>query len=65
MENNEEEAIKRLLESQYVGVLPPQHLKASIMRTIDFLKTLKELSLLYTKVPLYVLKQWKIKGAGK
>lgn len=62
MEINEEEKLKRLLESQYADVMAPQRLKASIMSTIEFIKTLKELALLYTEVPLHLLSQHKIEG---
>ena len=57
MEINEEEEIKRLLESQYIDVLPPEHLKASIMSMIEFIKMLKELGLLYTDGLLSVFRQ--------
>jgi len=62
MEINEEEEIRRLLESQYIDVLPPQRLKVSIMRTIEFINTFKELCFLYTKGTLYLLGQWKTEG---
>lgn len=62
MEINEEEVIKRLLEAQYIDVLPPQRLKVSIMRTIEFINTVKELCFLYTKGTLYLLRQWKSEG---
>jgi len=54
---NEEEKIKRLLESQYIDVLPPEHLKASIMSMVEFIKMLKELGLLYTDGLLSVFRQ--------
>lgn len=54
---NEEEEIKRLLESQYIDVLPPEHLKAGIMSMIEFIKMLKELGLLYTDGLLSVFRQ--------
>lgn len=54
---NEEEEIKRLLEAQYIDVLPPEHLKASIMSMIEFIKMLKELGLLYTDGLLSVFRQ--------
>jgi len=57
MEINEEEEIKRLLESQYIDVLPPEYLKASIMSVIEFIKMLKELGLLYTDAILSVFRQ--------
>ena len=59
---SENEIIRRLLESEYTDVLPPQHLKASIMGMIELIETLKELALLYTKVPLHLLSQLKPKG---
>ena len=59
---NEEEEIKRMLESQYEGVLPPETLKAKIFANIELMKTLKELSLLYTGGLLYALGQWKTEG---
>lgn len=49
---NEDEAMKRFLESQYTDVYPPQRLKVAIMQTIEVIKTLKELCLLYTKASL-------------
>ena len=62
MHNKEDEIIKRLLESQYADVMPPQRLKSSIICTIEFIKTLKELALLYTEVPLRLLSQHKTEG---
>jgi hypothetical protein len=55
---NEDEAIKRLLESRYIDVYPPQRLKATIMQTIEFIKTLKELCLLYSEASFTTL--WNI-----
>lgn len=57
MEINEEEEIKRLLESQYIDVLPPEYLKASIMSMVEFIKMLKELGLLYTDALLSAFRQ--------
>jgi len=54
---NEEEEIKRLLESQYIDVFPPEHLKTSIMSMVEFIKMLKELGLLYTDGLLSVFRQ--------
>jgi len=54
---NEEEEIKRLLESRYIDVLPPEHLKASIMSMIEFIKTFKELCVLYTDALLSIFRQ--------
>ncbi|MEA3358997.1 MAG: hypothetical protein U9R17_06285 [Thermodesulfobacteriota bacterium] len=62
MEINKEEKIKSLLEAQYADVIPPENLKISIMRTIEFIKILKELGLLYTKGTMYLLKQLKTEG---
>ena len=62
MKTSEDKIIRRLLESEYTDVLPPQHLKASIMGMIELIKTLKELVLLYTKVPLDLFSQSKPKG---
>ena len=62
MEINENEEMKRLLESQHEGVLPPQTLKPRVFATIELMKTLKELSLLYTGGLLYALGQWKREG---
>lgn len=52
---NEVEAIKNLLESRYVDVTPPQQLKMTIMQTIEFIRILKELGILYTEVLLDAL----------
>lgn len=62
MMTSEDEIIRRLLESQYADAMPPQRLKAGIMGTIELIKTLKELALLYTKVPLDLLSQLKPEG---
>ena len=62
MKINDDEAIKKILESQYINVLPPQHLKTSIMRTIELVKIFEELCSLYTKGILYLFRQWKIEG---
>jgi hypothetical protein len=62
MMTSEDEIIRRLLESEYTDVLPPQHLKAGIMGMIELIITLKELALLYTIVPLDLLSQSKPKG---
>ena len=62
MKISEEEKLKRLLESQYADVMPPQRLKANIMGMIEFIKTLKELALLYTEVPFHLLSQNKTEG---
>ena len=62
MEMDENEEMKRMLESQHEGVLPPQTLKPRVFATIELMKTLKELSLLYTAGLLYALGQWKRQG---
>ena len=62
MQIKEDETIRKLLESQYTDVIPPQRLKSSIMGMIEFIKTLKELALLYTEVPLRLLSQHKTEG---
>lgn len=62
MEINENEEMKRLLESQHEGVFPPQYLKARVFATIELMKTLKELSLLYTGGLLYALGRSKREG---
>jgi hypothetical protein len=62
MMTSEDEIIRRLLESEYTDVSPPQHLKTGIMGMIELIETLKELALLYTKVPLDLLSQLKPKG---
>jgi len=59
---SEDEIIRTLLESQYADAIPPQRLKTGIMGTIELIKTLKELALLYTKVPLDLLSQLKPEG---
>lgn len=62
MEIDENEEMKRILESQHEGVLPPQTLKARVFATIELMRTLKELSLLYTAGLSYALGQWKRQG---
>ena len=62
MMTSEDEIIRRLLESEYTDVLPPEHLKAGIMGMIELIETFKDLVLLYTKVPLDLLSQSKPKG---
>ena len=62
MHNKEDEIIRKLLESQYTDVMPSQRLKSNIMGMIEFIKTLKELALLYTEVPLRLLSQHKTEG---
>lgn len=52
---NEVETIRNLLESRYVDVTPPQQLKMNIMQMIEFIRILKELGILYTKVLLDAL----------
>ena len=59
---NEDEIIKRLLKSQYADIMPPQHLKSSIMGAIELIRTFRELALLYTEVPLRLIGQHKTKG---
>ena len=64
MEINEWKEIKELLESQYRDVLPPPHLKRRIIAAIEMIKTLRDLSLLYTRGLMYVLEQWRTKGGN-